>query len=223
MPRDYKHRVKGTLRSPRRRRNQWLLLLPALLIGVAAIAVLKFSGTEDPSSEPGPAIETAGPETAAESKEPALASADAKAKSPAKEQAPSRDGKKKKPASTEKVPVVDLPEPRFTFYKILPEKEVFVSESEIRSLARDEQAGKREPSASYLIQTGSFKTLEEAEKMKARLSAAKVKAKMEKVMIENATWYRVKVGPYTSLTDAEKMRAYLRKNKVDSVLQQTKP
>ncbi len=221
MPRDYKHRVKGSLRSSRRRRNQWFLLLPAVLIGVAAVAVFMFSATEEPATEPAPALNAAGAD-APNNERPAV-TPDAKAKAAVTEKTPTRDTKKKKAATTEKVPVVDLPEPRFTFYKILPEKEVIVSENEIRSLARQEKAGKREASASYLIQTGSFKTLEEAEKMKARLAAAKVKAKMEKVMIENATWYRVKIGPYTSLTDAEKMRAYLRKNSVDSVLQQTKP
>lgn len=228
MPRDYKHRVPGTLRrSGRRSRNAWYWALPAVLVGAVAIAVFKFSADEGPAAEPTPAASTetpanaAGPESSQDTKEPSV-SADSKKEVAVKDKK-ARDAKQKKPAATEKVPVVELPEPRFTFYKILPEKEVIVSESEIRHLAREEKSGKGEGSRGYLIQAGSFRTQEEAEKMKAQLAAAKVKARMEKVVIDNATWYRVKIGPYKSLMDAEKTRAYLRKNKVDSVLQQTKP
>lgn len=232
MPRDYKHRVPGTLRrSGRRRRNAWYWALPAVLAGAAAIAVFKFSADEEPAAEPTPSASTetpanvAGPGSSQDAKEPNV-SADSKKEMAAiaVKDKKARDAKQKKPASTEKVPVVEMPEPRFTFYKILPEKEVIVSESEIRHLAREEKSGKGEGGAGgYLIQAGSFRTQEEAEKMKAQLAAAKVKARMEKVIIDNATWYRVKIGPYKSLMDAEKTRAYLRKNKVDSVLQQTKP
>lgn len=230
MAKDYKDRVPGTLRRSRRRRpNRWLWALPAVLVGVAAIAVFSFTGGEDTAAESAESVtetEVAAQTetTEAEKKQGASAESATATATVAKDSKPSSGKKpKKKAASAEKVPEVNLPEPRFTFYKILPEKEVLVSESEIRDLARNEKAGKTEASGSYLIQAGSFAKQEEAEKMKALLAEAKVKAKMEKVLIENTAWYRVKVGPYKSLTEAEQMRAYLRKNKIDSVLQQTKP
>lgn len=222
MRKDYKDRVPGTLRrSVRRRRNPWVWAVPALVTGVAAVALFTFSGGDEPAVDPSSPT-TTGAAPAAENKA-AAASAGTAAAVPLKEKKALPDGKKKKAAPAEKVPEVDLPEPRFTFYKILPEKEVIVSESEIQNRARQEKAGQSERTGSYLIQAGSFKTREEAEKLKARLAEAKVNARMEQVMIENATWYRVKVGPYSNLIDAEKMRAYLRKNKLDSVLQQAKP
>lgn len=221
MPKDYKHRVPGTLKRSRRRRHQWLWALPAILVGVAAIAVFKFTGSKDPA--PDPTSVTEGGDSSRKSREP-TAPTDSKTGAAGKDRKQTRGStQKNKSGPAETVPEVNLPEPRFTFYKILPEKEVIVSESEIRNLARDEKAGKGEPSASYLIQAGSFAKKEEAEKMKAHLAEAKVKARMEAVIIENTTWYRVKIGPYKSLTEAEQMRAYLRKNKIDSVLQQTKP
>lgn len=228
MRKDYKDRVPGTLsRSRRRGRSAWLWAIPAILVGVAAIAVLSFTGREETAADSTTSVSASevaaqAEKTVAEKKADAPAEVATKPSANDKKPAAGKPGKKKT-APAEKVPEVNLPEPRFTFYKILPEKEVIVSESEIRNLARSEKAGKAEASGSYLIQAGSFAKQQDAEKMKALLAEAKVKAKMEKVLIENATWYRVKVGPYKSLTEAERMRAYLRKQKIDSVLQQTRP
>jgi cell division protein FtsN len=74
-----------------------------------------------------------------------------------------------------------------------------------------------------VIQVGAYSKLEDAEKTKTRLGEAKVKARMEKVLIDKATWYRVKLGPFSTLAEAEKVRAQLRKHRIDSVLQQSKP
>ena len=222
MRKDYKDRVPGTIRSPRRRPSSpWIWAIPLVLVGIAAIVAFTFLGHDDAAvAESGTAENAQPPAPTAGAKgagNPVAATPAAKDKKPA------QDPKKKKSGPVEKVPYVDLPEPRFTFYKILPEKEVIVSETEIQSRKRDEKAGKGEAAASYVIQAGSFQTRDQAEKLKTRLAEAKVTAKMEQVMIENASWYRVKVGPYRSLVDAERMRAYLRKHDIDSVLQQAKP
>jgi cell division protein FtsN len=130
--------------------------------------------------------------------------------------------KGKKAGKPEAPPDIELPEPRFTFYKILPEKEVIVSERDIASLKRDEKAGKATIPGGFVIQVGAYSKLEDAEKTRARLGEAKVKGKMEKVLIDKATWYRVKLGPFSTLAEAEKVRAQLRKHRIDSVLQQSK-
>ena len=225
MRRDYKDRVPGTLRKPRRRqRNPWIWVIPLLVVGVAAIAAFKFVGRNDDAVADNGPVESAPASTLAGDARTAGEPAATKPAAPSpKDKRASVESKKKRTGPAEKVPEVDLPEPRFTFYKILPEKEVLVSETEIQSRKRDEKAGKGEAAASYVIQAGSFQTRDQAEKLKARLADAKVNAKMEQVMIENASWYRVKVGPYRSLVDAERMRAYLRKHDIDSVLQQAKP
>jgi cell division protein FtsN len=198
-------------------------VIPLVVIAIGVVASFRFLGNDDAVAEGGSgddlqsSVPASGPKTVAdpvEAKPPVPATKDRKT---------ALDPKKKKTGPAEKVPEVDLPEPRFTFYKILPEKEVIVSETEIQSRKRDEKVGKRESAASYLIQAGSFQTRDQAEKLKARLADAKVNAKLEQVMIDNTSWYRVKVGPYRSLVDAERMRAYLRKHDIDSVLQQSKP
>lgn len=219
MPKDYKDRVPNAWRGSRRRgRPIWVWLLPVLVLaGAGAVALIRHQAPPDEV----PA------ETAEKAPEPTTKSKTALATKPAGPELGNKrkpDGPSgKKPGKVESPPDIDLPEPRFTFYKILPEKEVIVSEREIMSLKREEKAGKRATPGGFVIQVGAYSKLEEAEKTKARLSEAKVKAKMEKVLIENATWYRVKLGPYSSLADAEKVRAQLRKYRIDSVLQQNKP
>jgi len=227
MPRDYKDRVPGAWRRPaRRRRNDWLWVVPVVLVGAAAIAVFRFGSADKKPAEANSRSTRAESTTSTPGDRHSAAPADPaegkKGKAAGKEKDATKTTKEKKADKSEKIPEIQLPEPRFTFYKILPEKEVIVSDSEIRNLARDEKAGKTGASGSYVIQAGSFGKLEDAEKLKARLAEVKVKAKLEKVLIENATWYRVKIGPYNSLMEAEQMRAHLRMNKVDSVLQQTK-
>ncbi len=127
---------------------------------------------------------------------------------------PASDNKQDKPAE----PPPSKPEPRFTFYKILPEKEAIIPESEIKNLKHEESLGKK-PAVQYLLQAGSFPNGQDAEKLKARLSALKIKSHVENVKIENVAWSRVKIGPFSSLADADRVRLYLRSNQIDSVVQ----
>ncbi|MFO1417799.1 MAG: SPOR domain-containing protein [Methylotetracoccus sp.] len=215
MSRDYKHRVPGSWRKPpkRRRRSDWVWIIPVALAIVAVVAVIRFAPYGKSSTTEGASAGSGTTETAT------APPTDAK-----DEPSGAKDVKgKRKPQRNkgDKVPEIQIPEPRFSFYKILPEKEVIVSESEIRELAREENLG-RGTAASYMVQAGSFSRLDDAEKLRARLAEVQVKAKTEKVIIESATWYRVKIGPYKSLADAERVRSHLRKNSVDSVLQQAK-
>jgi cell division protein FtsN len=214
MPKDYKDRVPNSWRGPRRRRKPvWVWLVPVLVLfgGAGTFALITHQRStakdEEASGPVAGSLEKADPNAKAASRE-----------SPKK---PDRN-KGKKPGKPEAPPDIELPEPRFTFYKILPEKEVIVSERDIASLKRDEKAGKAAVPGGFVIQVGAYSKLEDAEKTRARLGEAKVKGKMEKVLIDKATWYRVKLGPYSTLAEAEKIRAQLRKHRIDSVLQQSK-
>ncbi|WP_228719978.1 SPOR domain-containing protein [Methylococcus geothermalis] len=113
--------------------------------------------------------------------------------------------------------------PRFTFYKILSEKEEIIPEAEIRTIKREEEQGKSPPGGGYIVQAGSYRSRADAEKMRTDLIKLKVKARLESVRIENVEWFRVKVGPYDSLADADRLRSFLKKNGIDSVVQKMTP
>ncbi len=112
-------------------------------------------------------------------------------------------------------------EPRFTFYTLLPEKEVTLPEREVRARKRAESLGQIKPN-DYFIQVGSFYSPEDAGRIQAELSRLGVHAGLEKIEIGKVIWYRVRIGPFKTLSEVESIRARLRKHRIDSVVQTSK-
>ena len=112
-------------------------------------------------------------------------------------------------------------EPRFTFYTLLPEKEVVVPEGEVRTLRREEHLG-RAPRGGYFIQAGSFRRMADADRLKARLALLGVESRIERAEVKGAVWYRVRLGPFASMTEVERVRSRLRRHRIDSVVHTVK-
>jgi len=210
MSKDYKHRIPGYRKRTLQIPKQWRVAA-AGIAGVLGLVVYFFSGTDgedspktpEPVSMPAPSPQTAAtPPDAGMTRQPEE-----------KKQSPNKGKPEQKPQP------IKPREPRFTFYKILPEKEVIIPESEIKTIKREESRGNQPTTALYLVQAGSFDNLQGAEQLKADLAKIKIKAKIEMIEIENSAWYRVKIGPYATLADADKVRAYLRKKDIDSIVQ----
>ena len=108
--------------------------------------------------------------------------------------------------------------PRFTFYTILPEKEVVVPEGEVKARKRQERLG-RKPAGRYFIQAGSFRSHGDADRLKARLALLGVEARIQQARVKGTLWHRVKMGPFASMNEVERIRARLRKYHIDSVVQ----
>ncbi len=112
-------------------------------------------------------------------------------------------------------------EPRFTFYTLLPEKEVIVPEGEVKVRKRQERLG-QEHRGQYFIQAGSFRTHGDADRLKARLALLGVEARIQRAKVKGAIWHRVRMGPYASMNEVEMIRTRLRKHRIDSVVQTAK-
>jgi cell division protein FtsN len=110
--------------------------------------------------------------------------------------------------------------PQFDFYTILPEKEVVVPEYEIKTRTREERVGKAKE-AHYIMQAGSFKTLEEADRLRAKLASMGIESKVQKAKVGNVNWYRVKMGPYTQTASVNSIRTRLRQNGIDVIITET--
>lgn len=112
--------------------------------------------------------------------------------------------------------------PRFDFYTILPEMEVAIPEKEVtgktvEGLAQVEKAG------TYVLQAGSFKNFQEADRLKASLGLLGIEANIQTVTVNNKdTWHRVHIGPYKELVELNQIRARLRQNHIDAVLLKVK-
>ncbi len=106
--------------------------------------------------------------------------------------------------------------PRFTFYTILQELEVVLPDQETGAKPQSSAAGK--PDA-YILQAGSFKSFEEADRLKASLNLIGIEAAIQTVTVNNKdTWHRVQIGPYQDLAELNAVRARLKQNNIDTVL-----
>jgi cell division protein FtsN len=131
------------------------------------------------------------------------------------------------------------PKPQFSFYTVLPEMEVLVSDEEVNRRARQPSiaAGQPAPAAptapaapaqapppaaqseTLLLQVAALKKPEEADRMKAKLALLGVKAEVQSVSINNeAVFYRVRVGPFNNAAKLKDVRERLKGSGYDSVV-----
>ncbi len=107
--------------------------------------------------------------------------------------------------------------PQFDFYTILPKKEVIVPDYEVKTRTREEHIGKNK-STLYILQAGSYKDFEEADRLKAKLALMGIESTIQKAKVENVTWYRVKIGPYNQMNNVNSLMSRLQKNGMKPVV-----
>ncbi|MBS62970.1 SPOR domain-containing protein [Salinisphaera sp.] len=141
-------------------------------------------------------------------------------------------------------PEAEEEEPRFSFYKMLPNYEVVIPEeeypekknrsashSETPSAAEVEQpASKPQPTTPkveepgrYIIQAGSFSTPADAERRKAELGLLGLAAKTVEVDLPSGkTVYRVQSNTISSSSELNNMLKRLRENRIDTLVMRAK-
>ncbi|MDH5409671.1 MAG: SPOR domain-containing protein [Gammaproteobacteria bacterium] len=108
--------------------------------------------------------------------------------------------------------------PHFDFYTILPELEVAIPDQELA--VKKKPIKTTTPSASspvatgsndsFTLQAGSFRKLDQADKLKARLALQGVIANIQTVTINDGdTWHRVRIGPTADLAQLNQTRKRL--------------
>lgn len=129
-----------------------------------------------------------------------------------------RDVKKDK--STPPPQPADNSKPKFDFYTILPELEVAIPEQELID-SKDTSTTKSKQQ--YILQAGSFKKFEEADKLKARLALEGIEAGIQKVKINDTdTWHRVRIGPLNNISTLNQTRRRLRSLGISSIVVKNK-
>ncbi len=110
-------------------------------------------------------------------------------------------------------------EPKFTFYNLLSEEQVY--DHEINARKREERIGKGKKSK-YMLQAGAFRNYAEADKLKAELALIGIESKIEKAKVGNAIWNRVKIGPYISPSRVSVLKERLKKKGIDAIVTEAK-
>ena len=99
----------------------------------------------------------------------------------------------------------------FDFYKMLPNFEVVVpeKESQVRG-ERDTAPAAIERPGVYVLQAGSYRRQEEADRIQALLKKQGIDATVQRVSVDDDVWHRVRIGPISDLTELNRLRARLR-------------
>ena len=145
-----------------------------------------------------------------------------------------REQKKDIPQQTDVVeknsaPKTSNEKPRFEFYTILSELEVFVPEPEIESKnevktinSRNNALSENSSGKKYLLQAGSFKNNADAERLKATLGLLGVQSSIESVSINNDSWHRVRIGPFSNPDHLRDTLSTLKQNNIHAMTMELK-
>lgn len=106
------------------------------------------------------------------------------------------------------------PKPRFDFYTLLPEQTIDV-EVDPGEIAKSRTSKKTEL---YLLQAGSFKQAEDADRRRAELLLLGLEPKVEEANGSNGRWFRVYVGPFESRSKLAKARSLTAAQNIDTLL-----
>lgn len=144
--------------------------------------------------------------------------------------------KEDKPAQAKKTTQSALPQ--FDFYSILPELEVFIPEQFTAGLRkalpqnREEtkttqtQTSNQQPpektTNTYFIQAGSFKSPQDAERMKVNLLLLGMDVYIKVVNVEGVQYHRVRIGPLKDYTSFEQARNRLKENNIQYMVLETR-
>lgn len=114
--------------------------------------------------------------------------------------------------------------PRFDFYNLLPEMEVFIPDQEI---AAEREKSSVEEDVIYYLQVGSFRNYEDADRLRAKLALLNLESHTQRVTIDGSynsktTWHRVRVGPYTSAREMGKIRVRLQNQSMNPIVLKVK-
>lgn len=109
--------------------------------------------------------------------------------------------------------------PRFDFYTILPELEVAIPEEELIAASKAPETQKADDGIEYMLQAGSFRNMEQADRLKAKLALQGIVASIQTVYIRDGeTWHRVRVGPITDIATLNQTRKRLSDIGVPSIV-----
>jgi SPOR domain len=111
----------------------------------------------------------------------------------------------------------DAPAKSYSFYDMLPKFEVVVPEKE-KDVKPDIRSVPETRRGTYVLQTGTYKNVADADRARAQLSLLGIEGTVQKVTVNSDSWLRVRIGPVTNLDELNRLRQILRKADIDALL-----
>lgn len=129
-----------------------------------------------------------------------------------------RESRQKSPTSKAPNPS-DNTDIQFDFYDILKNAKVDVGSSKSSTNTNTATSVKNDEHTEYLLQVASFKSMQDAEQLRAELILLNLPAMTEIANIRNGEkWHRVIVGPYISHSKLAGARSKLISNKFEALV-----
>ncbi len=127
---------------------------------------------------------------------------------------PAGDGAMAPTAENQAPAKSEPPKPRFDFYTLLPEQSV----QRMAAPAETTTPQSTKNAEFYLLQAGSFKQREDADRRRAELLLLGLEPNIEETNGDNGRWYRVYLGPFQSRTKLNKARSLTAAQNIDTLL-----
>jgi cell division protein FtsN len=105
----------------------------------------------------------------------------------------------------------------YDFYDMLPKFEVVVPEKE-QEVKRDIPTSPIERPGVYVLQAGSYRRVEDAQRVRKQLSLQGIDANVQRVAVDADVWHRVRIGPLTDLDEVNRLRTRLRNAELDALV-----
>ena len=126
------------------------------------------------------------------------------------------DARPEQPVASRSAPV---PAPEYEFYELLPKQEIRV-DVDPAELPQPRAAAGEGPQ--YLLQAGSFRQAEDADRRRAELLLLGLEPRVEETRGETGRWYRVILGPFESRSAMARARSLTAQQDIDTLLMQRK-
>jgi cell division protein FtsN len=112
----------------------------------------------------------------------------------------------------------EQPQPSFDFYEVLPEQTIDV-DVDPADLPTERPRSER---PAYLLQAGSFRQAEDADRRRAELLLLGLEPRVEETNGSNGRWFRVVIGPFESRSAMARARSLTAQQDIDTLLMQRK-
>mgnify|MGYP001828768589 CR=1 FL=1 len=117
------------------------------------------------------------------------------------------------PAASAVVPA-EPPKPRFDFYTMLPLQTI---DGPFEPADVAEPPGGAKPDV-YLLQAGSFRQREDADRRRAELLLLGLEPRVEETTGDNGRWFRVYLGPFEARSEVARARSLTAAQDIDTLL-----
>ena len=119
------------------------------------------------------------------------------------------------PTTEPAAPQPATPKPRFDFYTMLPEQ-TLEEDTLPGEVASPRQASG--PEEYYLLQAGSFRQREDADRRRAELLLLGLEPRVEESRGDNGRWFRVYLGPFESRSKMSRARSLTAGQNIDTLV-----